>query len=69
MLEVTYSTQFKKDFKKARRLPLADLKALFHVISILENQENLEKRYKDHNLSGNWSGFRECHIQPDLLLI
>jgi len=69
MLEIIYSSQFKKDFKKARKLPLPDLKTLFEVISILEHEAILDAKYRDHELSGNWSNFRECHIKPDLLLI
>ncbi|MCF7971701.1 MAG: type II toxin-antitoxin system YafQ family toxin [Methylococcaceae bacterium] len=69
MLEIIYSSQFKKDFKKARKLPLADLKAIFEVISILEMEATLDAKYRDHELSGGWFSFRECHIKPDLLLI
>lgn len=69
MLEIIYASQFKKDFKKLRNLPLADLKAIFDVISQLEQEQKLEQRYKDHALIGNWAAFRECHIKPDLLLI
>jgi mRNA interferase YafQ len=69
MLEIIYSSQFKKDFKKLRNLPLADLKIIFDVISQLEHEQKLEPRYKDHELIGNWAGFKECHIRPDLLLI
>ena len=69
MLEIIYSSQFKKDFKKVRKLPLPDLKTIFEVISILEQEANLDAKYKDHELIGNWSNFRECHIKPDLLLI
>ncbi len=69
MLEIVYSSQFKKDFKKARKLPLPDLKIIFEVISILEQEATIDAKYKDHELIGNWSSFRECHIKPDLLLI
>ena len=69
MLEIIYSNQFKKDFKKIRKLPLPDLKIIFEVISILEQEANLDAKYKDHDLIGNFSNFRECHIKPDLLLI
>ena len=69
MLEIVYSSQFKKDFKKARKLPLPDLKNIFDVISILEQEATLDAKYKDHELIGNWQSFRECHIKPDLLLI
>ena len=69
MIKIVYSNQFKKDFKKARRLQLSDLKKIFEVISNLEQEITLDAKYKDHELSGNWSNFRECHIKPDLLLI
>ena len=69
MLEITYSSQFKKDFKKLRKLPLPDLKIIFEVISTLEQEATLDAKYKDHELIGNWSNFRECHIKPDLLII
>ena len=69
MLKIKYSSQFKKDFKKIRNLPLAELKAISEVISTLEKNLTLDKKYKDHELSGNWAKFRECHIKPDLLLI
>lgn len=69
MINIVYSNQFKKDFKKLRRLPLPDLKKIFEVISNLEQEKNLDEKFKDHELSGNWSNFRECHIKPDLLLV
>lgn len=68
-LEIDRSTQFKKDFNKALKLPFEDLKEIFDVMSLLENQQTLKEKYRDHKLTGNWSDFRECHIKPDLLLI
>ena len=68
MLNIIYSSQFKKDFKKSRKLPSPDLKELFHVISILEDQKTLDVKYRDH-MVGNRFGFRECHIKADWLLI
>ena len=69
MIEIAYSSQFKKDFKKVRNLPLPDLKVIFDVISRLEQELPLDSKYKDHELTGNWNNFRECHIKPNLLLI
>lgn len=69
MLDIIYSTQFKKDFKKYRKSPIEDLQKLFDVISMLGNQITLVTKYKDHPLSNNWSGYRECHVKPDWLLI
>lgn len=66
--EIKHTTQFKKDYKLAKRRGL-NLSLLKDVISKLANGEVLEARYRDHALSGNWSGHRECHIQPDWLLI
>jgi len=69
MLDIFYSNQFKRDFKKLRKLPILDLKIIFEVISTLENEDTLDIKYRDHELIGHWSNFRECHIKPDLLLI
>ncbi len=60
MLEIVYSTQFKKDFKKVRKLLLPDLKAVFEVIQALEKQRRLQGEYKDHCLSGHYIDFRKC---------
>lgn len=69
MIEINYSTQFKKDFKKIRKLPILEIKKVFEVILMLENKQKLDVCYKDHELSGDFAHFRECHIKPDLLLI
>jgi len=39
------------------------------VVGKLANREKLEKKYNDHELAGNWKGHRDCHIQPDWILI
>lgn len=67
-LEIRPSNQFKKDVKLAKRRGL-DLNLLIDTIDKLANREVLESKYKDHQLTGNYSGFRECHIQPDWLLV
>ena len=69
MLELLYSNQFKKDFKKIRKIAFEDLKITFDVISRLENQKKLELKYNDHMLNGDYNNCRECHLKPDLLLI
>ncbi|MCI2236043.1 type II toxin-antitoxin system YafQ family toxin [Helicobacter sp. CaF467b] len=63
---VTFSKKFKKDFKKVSKDNKIILK---DVVDKLANDEILESKYKDHALKGNYVGFRECHIKPDLLLI
>ncbi|MGN0679843.1 MAG: type II toxin-antitoxin system YafQ family toxin [Oscillospiraceae bacterium] len=65
-LEMTSS--FKHDFKVIKKRGY-DLSLLFKVIELLSNGESLPEKYKDHSLVGNFKGFRECHIQPDWLLI
>ncbi len=68
MLDVRYSTRFRKDFKVCvkRQYEVGRLQA---VIDILRIPEPLPDRNRDHNLSGNYAGYRECHIEPDWLLI
>lgn len=68
MLEVRYSTKFKGDFRLCvkRRYNMALLQA---VIDILIIPEALPTKNMDHNLSGNYSRYRECHVAPDWLLI
>lgn len=68
MLDVRYSTRFKKDFKTCvkRRYNMALLQ---QVIDMLRIPASLPQKNADHNLSGNYAGCRECHISPDWLLI
>lgn len=68
MLNPVRSSQFKKDLKKAKRQS-KDLNLLQSVVIALANKEPLEKRFRDHELTGNWRGYRECHVNPDWLLI
>lgn len=65
---VKITTQFKKDYKTAikRNLPI---ELLDEVIKMLSDGTPLPEKNKDHALSGNWAGFRECHVQPNWLLI
>ena len=66
--EIKNTTQFKKDYKLARRRGL-NMDLLKDVVTRLANGEPLDPRHKDHPLSGEWSGHRECHIQPYWLMI
>lgn len=68
MLKIVLSTQFRKDLKLAIKKGL-NLDLLNTVISVLANGHKLEVKYKDHNLTGKYKDFRECHIEPDWLLI
>lgn len=65
---IQFANQFKKDLKLAKKQG-KDLDKLFEVINILVNGEKPDTKFKDHDLSGNYKGTRECHIEPDWLLI
>ena len=66
--DLQFTSQFKKDLKLAKKQN-KDLGKLFEVIDILANGETLDAKYKDHSLTGNYRGTRECHVAPDWLLI
>ena len=67
-LEIVPSSQFRKDLRLAQKRGL-DLDKLKRVINALANGETLEPKYRDHTLTGDYTGFRECHIQSDWLLV
>ena len=62
------STKFKKDYKRLQKRGL-DMSKLDAVISKLAHGEKLESKYRDHALTGNYKGYRNCHIEPDWVLI
>ena len=66
--EIVQTTQFKKDYKLALKRHL-NLDALDDIIRALSRGKSLPEKNKDHALSGDWAGHRECHILPDWLLI
>ena len=68
MRSPSYTRQFSKDLKKMEKRGKS-LEKVKGIIKILLNEETLNKPYKDHKLIGNFKGRRECHIEPDWLLI
>lgn len=66
--DIVWTTQFKKDYKMAVKRHL-DIDLLDDIIRTLSRGETLPEKNKDHSLSGNWVGHRECHILPDWLLV
>ena len=68
MLRPRATRAFKKDWKRAGRRG-KDLDTLDTVMRCLTNEEPLDPRFRDHKLTGGWKGFRECHLEPDWLLI
>ncbi|WRB98425.1 type II toxin-antitoxin system YafQ family toxin [Helicobacter pylori] len=68
MLKIRHHILFKKDFKKLVKNGF-DLKLLYKVVGNLSTEQPLAPKYKDHPLKGALKDFRECHLQPDLLLV
>ena len=68
MLDVKFTNLFKKDYKLIQKRGLK-IDKLHEVINTLRQQEPLPAKNRDHALTGNYLGFRECHVEPDWLLI
>lgn len=68
MLKIRYHTSFKKDYKRVVKRGY-DIKLMEEIIQKLAKGEQLPEKNKDHALSGDYTGCRECHITPDWLLI
>ncbi|MCI9019951.1 MAG: type II toxin-antitoxin system YafQ family toxin [Eubacterium sp.] len=68
MLKIVPSNRFKKDLKRAQKRG-CKMEHLRDVIHTLASGHTLNEKYCDHELSGNYKGFHECHIEPDWLLI
>ena len=68
MLKLKSSTRFRKDYKICVKRGY-DMRILNDIVDILRKPDKLPEKNKDHNLTGNLKGYRECHIMPDWLLI
>ncbi len=66
--EVRFTGQFKRDLKLAKKQG-KDIEKLFEVIYTIAEGKKLDPKYHDHNLSGDYYGCRECHVEPDWLLV
>jgi len=71
MRRIEHATAFKRDYRRAKATSrYRDLdERLVAVLELLVNDRPLAPRHRDHALSGTWSGYRDCHLWPDLLLI
>jgi mRNA interferase YafQ len=72
MRAIERATAFKRDYKRVKATPRysKDVDALLSaVVEKLLSDHALPPRNRDHELSGDWHGYRECHLKPDLLLI
>lgn len=67
-MKLTQTTQFKKDIKRQLKRG-KDIEKIKHVIELLVSQMPLPAKNRDHALTGDWSGWRDCHVEPDWLLI
>lgn len=68
MLTIKYQTAFKKDYKRVKKRGY-DTRLLEAVVERLAAGQTLSREYRDHELSGDYKGCRECHIAPDWLLV
>ena len=66
--KIKFTKRFKKDLKQAKKQG-KDIEKLFDIVEKLAKDETLDERYRDHSLTGNYKSTRECHIEPDFLLI
>ena len=67
-MKIVYSSQFKRDYKKVKKQN-KEVGKLSTVINKLVAKERLDAKYRDHPLTGSWKGFRDCHLEPDWILI
>ena len=68
MLDLYFSAKFKKDYKKMVKRG-CNPALLEEVVDLLRQQIPLPPKNRDHELSGNYVGYRECHLSPDWLLV
>lgn len=68
LLKIVPTTKFKKDLKKIIKQQ-KNRSLLDNIVEMLQKKQELPIKNKDHGLTGNWIGYRECHITPDWLLI
>ena len=68
MLELVTTGQFRKDYKRMKKRG-CDMEMLEKIIDTLLAEQPLPERCRDHGLTGNYTGFRECHVLPDWLLV
>ena len=67
-MKIFYTTQFKKDYKRIKK-QRKEISKLISVIDQLASAQKLEKKYQEHQLSGEWKNHKNCHVEPDWILI
>ncbi len=68
MLSLIYERQFGRDLEKSKKRN-KNIKKLLDIINLLQEDKNLSVKNKNHKLKGEYSGYWECHIEPDWLLV
>ncbi|MEA2999194.1 MAG: mRNA interferase YafQ [Sphingomonadales bacterium] len=69
MRSIERTTKFKRDYKREKKTDPSLDEAFLAVIVLLADDDELPERLRDHSLGGEWKGYRDCHIRPDLVLI
>ncbi|MBV8801615.1 MAG: type II toxin-antitoxin system YafQ family toxin [Gammaproteobacteria bacterium] len=69
MRKIIQTKQFKKDYKKIAAAGRHSIKEFLTVVTLLAEDKPLLEKHRNHVLSGEWMGYKECHIKPDWLLI
>ncbi len=69
MYIIQTTSRFEKDYKRIAKSGQKDMRKIKNVMYKLASGERLESKFRDHNLSGNYKNRRECHVEPDWLLI
>lgn len=68
MLKIVTPKKMRQDLKRVKKRG-KDLRELQQIVITLADGKKLDRRYRDHILSGDWQGYHECHVEPDWLLI
>lgn len=66
--QLDFTTAFSRDLKRIKKRGY-DVSRLGKVVNVIQAGDQLDAKHRDHALTGNWNGYRECHIQPDWLLV
>ncbi len=69
MKTIVQTSQFKQDLKRVKHSGRYEIDDLLVVVDLLAQNQMLPEKYRDHYLTGNWRGHKECHIKPNWLLI
>jgi mRNA interferase YafQ len=69
MRTIERTTRFKRDYKREKKTDQTLDADFLPVIEMLATDAELPDRLRDHGLAGDWKGFRDCHVRPDLVLI